>query len=593
MAFSVGKPVRRLKEPQGAVFFAKPPTRAATRGTSPPKTHTSTRSVTPPRVTRVTGVSDLPADALELTFAFLPPRALASAGATCRAWRQVATRDRLWARLLARRRGADDTSNESTFFLSPNSTNSLAETFSLESRWRAGKYARHDLHRHTWTVERVELVDTKSHGRVVVTGGWDGAAFAWRLRRIPTNENGKNPVERTRSSAVWEPFRAFSGPSGGAWVSALDATPSLVAAGDTNGRVWVWGYDATAPRRAWRHGGSVTTTRFARGSGSRVFDGDVKKEEEEAFVASASTDGDVKVWCVATGAPLATLRGHADVCWHVRFVAPLRDADAAFAVTAGRDGLAKTWRVPLRASPAANLDASLDAVSVPGEEAEEAATAYPRDALSCESTLRGHDDAILAVATWDPDPDRDGRKEGDPDRSPLLATCGADGVVVVWRVEDGAKVATLRGHAHGVLCASFVSWDDRLRLVTGSADRTVRVWDVATGACLGAIADHGAPVTDVKTRADALATVAPGDGVMTYWRLVDDADDADDASRRGESESNKRALPLGLRASATLMDGAGSGFSACLAMDRRMLAVGTKTGAVQVLDFLDFRRHAA
>jgi hypothetical protein len=41
------------------------------------------------------------------------------------------------------------------------------------------------------------------------------------------------------------------------------------------------------------------------------------------------------------------------------------------------------------------------------------------------------------------------------------------------------------------------------------------------------------------------------------------------------------------------MDGAGSGFSACLAMDRRMLAVGTKTGAVQVLDFMDFRRHAA
>ena len=531
-----------------------------------------------------TRVSDLPADALELTFAFLPPRALASAGATCRAWREVATRERLWARLLARRRGADD-------------TYSLAETFSLESRWRAGKYARHDLHRHTWTVERVELVDTKSHGRVVVTGGWDGAAFAWRLRTIPTNDDGKNVYE-TRSSAVWEPFRAFTGPSGNAWVSALDTTPSLVAAGDTNGRVWVWGYDANAPRRAWRHGGSVTTVRFAP---SRVFDEKERKEEErkeeeeaEAFVASASTDGDVKVWCVATGAPLATLRGHADVCWHVRFVAPLRDADASlFAVTAGRDGLAKTWRIPLRASLAASLDAS----SVSGtEEAEEAATVYPRDALSCEATLRGHDDAILAVATWDPP-----REEGlfssrvPPlafHRSPLLATCGADGVVVVWRVEDGAKVATLRGHARGALCASFVSWDDRLRLVTGSADQTVRVWDVATGACLGTIADHGAPVTDVKTRADALATVAPGDGVMAYWRLVDDADRA---SQRGESESSessesKRELPLGLRASATLMDGAGSGFSACLAMDRRMLAVGTKTGAVQVLDF---RRHAA
>ena len=85
------------------------------------------------------------------------------------------------------------------------------------------------------------------------------------------------------------------------------------------------------------------------GSSEKKAAGSEKKEEEEAFVASASTDGDVKVWCVATGYLLATARGHADVCWHVRFIASLCDADAAFAVTAGRDGLAKTWRVPLRA----------------------------------------------------------------------------------------------------------------------------------------------------------------------------------------------------------------------------------------------------
>jgi hypothetical protein len=249
-AFSVRKPTnRRLEEPP-AVVFAEPPTRAAPPP-SPPKTHTSTRSVTPTCVTGVTGVSDLPADALELTFAFLPPRALASAGATCRAWREVATRERLWARLLARRRGADDTS---TFF----DTNSLAETFSLESRWRAGKYARHDLHRHTWTVERVELVDTEKHGRVVVTGGWDGQALAWRAtRRNAENKDG----EPFGVGNLWEPFRLFVGP-GGAWVSALDATKALVAAGDTNGRVFVWDYENTgaaarvAPRRE-RHDGAL------------------------------------------------------------------------------------------------------------------------------------------------------------------------------------------------------------------------------------------------------------------------------------------------------------------------------------------------
>ena len=542
------------------------------------------------RATEKTTASDLPADALELTFAFLPPRALAFAGATCRAWRDAAARERLWARLLAKRGGAEAGAPARLDETTKPTKTVFGETFSLESRWRAGKYARHDLHRHTWTVERVELVDTRAHGRVVVTGGWDGQAFAWRLKKIPNeneNENGDGVA------SVWEPFRAFLGP-GGAWVSALDATPSLVAAGDTNGRVWVWGYDAPAPRRAWHHGGSVTSVRFAPET----------EKTEKTFVASASTDGDVKVWCVATGYLLATARGHADVCWHVRFIASLCDADAAFAVTAGRDGLAKTWRVPLRARSGDDDDdggAGDGAAGVPsgsaGREARvsEPATAYvvPYDAR-CERTLRAHDDAILAVATWDPPPSASSSftsSSRDARHTPLLATCGADGVVAVWRAEDGARVATLRGHAGGVLCASFAVWDERLTLVTGSADKTVRVWDVASGSCLGAVADHGAPVTEVAARADALATIAPGDGVVAYWRPVDAAE----AAEAAEAEASERApeasaRPSGLRACMTLMDGAGSGFSACLAMDRQMLAMGTKTGSVQVLDF---RRNAA
>ena len=508
----------------------------------------------------------MPADALELTFTFLPPRALAFAGATCRAWREVASRRSLWARLLAKRRTGPFDGGARLAKIETEKN----DVFSLESRWRCGKYARHDLHRHTWTVERVELVDTPARGRVVVTGGWDGQALAWRLTRRNAND-----VDGDGVGNLWEPFRAFVGP-GGAWVSALDATPSLVAAGDTNGRVFVWDYENAAPRRAWHHGGSVTTVRFVPFRGEHC-----ETKNKKTFVASASTDGDVKVWCVATGGLLATLRGHADVCWHVRFIEALSDENAAFAVTAGRDGLAKTWRVPLsNAENAAADDKNDDA------------------APQCVSTLRAHHDAILALATWDPDPDPSPHCFESPEKknrtqntlqngTPLLATCGADDVVHVWRVEDGALTQTLRGHTRGVLCATFIVWDFRLTLVTGSADATVRVWDVASGSCSGVIDHHGAPVTQVIARADALATVAPGDGVMAYWRLVD-ADEKCERDASVETE-NPSSLPSGLRASMTLMDGAGSGFSACLAMDRKMLAVGTKTGTVHVLDF---RRNA-
>jgi hypothetical protein len=80
---------------------------------------------------------------------------------------------------------------------------------------------------------------------------------------------------------------------------------------------------------------------------------------------------------------------------------------------------------------------------------------------------------------------------------------------------------------------------------------------------------------------------------MAYWRPVDQT--GDEQINEGDSDSTRdltqktSLLPSNLRASMTLMDGAGSGFSACLAMDLDVLAVGTKTGAVQVLDF---RRNA-
>ncbi|MEQ1826989.1 MAG: tetratricopeptide repeat protein [Pirellula sp.] len=59
---------------------------------------------------------------------------------------------------------------------------------------------------------------------------------------------------------------------------------------------------------------------------------------------------------------------------------------------------------------------------------------------------------------------------------PSFATCGADGVTHVWRQADGKKHSTLFGHDATV---NDVDWDPTgLRLVTGSTDQRVLVWDV-------------------------------------------------------------------------------------------------------------------
>ena len=543
----------------------------------------------------------------------------------------------------------------------------FAAAATTERRWAEGRYSRRDAHKHTWSVECLELVDVPTLGRVLVSGGWDGQVFAWR-RREPVDGGG----------AEWEPLRGYVGP-GGAWVSSVAATGKRIVAGDTFGRVWVWRYESSVPARAWHHGGAVTKVCFVPGAGagagaragpsrgsatvrpaaprgtraapvrrpSSPFGGrpsptarpalvfgaggagaiaveapnaasaveapnaasaasaasapiasgtrararpEPEVDAESALVASASTDADVKIWDVATGAHLATLRGHVDVVWHVRALTPSSPWDRETTVlTASRDCTLRAWIVPVGPSDAGDEDRlRLGTTGSDGPAARE---------IRPERVMRAHDDAVLSLAVWEERAGANGEAAGSnlgPDA--LAATCGADGVVVVWDPRTGAVVSTLRGHTHGVLAAEFVRWNDALRIVTGSADTSVRIFDPYAGELVASIFDHGAPVSQIRATATALVTVAPGDGVMAYARRADEDEHEQGGGSGSGGGSNSvsdgrpaaaRALEAtaGLRASAALMDGAGSGFSSCVAFDGEVLAVGTKTGTIQILDF--------
>ena len=58
----------------------------------------------------------------------------------------------------------------------------------------------------------------------------------------------------------------------------------------------------------------------------------------------------------------------------------------------------------------------------------------------------------------------------------------------VWDAESGEEVSVLKGHEDEVTSVcSFVSAEGGVRIVSGSQDDTVRVWDVASQGAAGVL----------------------------------------------------------------------------------------------------------
>jgi WD40 repeat protein len=85
---------------------------------------------------------------------------------------------------------------------------------------------------------------------------------------------------------------------------------------------------------------------------------------------------------------------------------------------------------------------------------------------------------------------------GQVDGRPVLATGSADRTVRLWDPATGTALGgALTGHTGPVYWGCWGQVDGRPVLATGGLDRTVRLWDPATGTALGGpLTGHTGPV---------------------------------------------------------------------------------------------------
>ncbi|WNG15045.1 TIR domain-containing protein [Cystobacter fuscus] len=101
-----------------------------------------------------------------------------------------------------------------------------------------------------------------------------------------------------------------------------------------------------------------------------------------------------------------------------------------------------------------------------------------QEGVSTLSVILGHSAPVTACA-WSPDGQR-------------ILSGSEDASLKVWDAASGSCLLTLSGHSDSVTACAWSP--DSQRILSGSSDASLKVWDAASGSCLLTLSGHSAPV---------------------------------------------------------------------------------------------------
>jgi WD40 repeat protein len=122
--------------------------------------------------------------------------------------------------------------------------------------------------------------------------------------------------------------------------------------------------------------------------------------------------------------------------------------------------------------------------------------------IACLRTLEGHTEAVICIAL------------GSDSRTAVSGSY--DKTLRIWDVESGQCLRTLEGHTNLVSCIAL--GPDGRTAVSGSWDKTLRVWDVKSGQCLRTLNGHTSSIECVALGPDGRTAVSGSqDNTVRIW----------------------------------------------------------------------------
>jgi WD40 repeat protein/serine/threonine protein kinase len=350
-------------------------------------------------------------------------------------------------------------------------------------------------------------------GRLALSGGGDGAVKLWDaasglcLRTFDGHEDSVLSVvfsadgqhvlsgSRDRLLMLWDSasgqrLRTFSGHAEKVLAVALSGDGRFALSGSADRTLRLW--DAAHGRclRVFEgHQGGVTSVGFSAGG---------------AYVLSGSEDRTLKIWQRTTGRCLATLEGHAGTVHSLCLAGNGRQL-----LSASADATLALWTLPTDQFAPYVLSRVL-----PSDTALSAWIEYERSLKRARLALTDGE-AVRAAQNL-----REARSQAGHGRRPeAMALWTALYVLLPRRSLQGSWDGPLLSEHSEAVTSVCLSADGGLAL-SGSADRTLKLWQPSEGRCLHTLeGDMGGVAAAALTPNGRLALSASTDAILKLWDL--------------------------------------------------------------------------
>jgi WD40 repeat protein len=324
--------------------------------------------------------------------------------------------------------------------------------------------------------DQVYTVAYNNDGSRIVSAGQDGTIIQSNAQ---TGERIGDPIP-AQSDVVWsvayspDGHRIVSGGSDGTvrqW--SADSGEQLVPPmRGHDGNVWSVAYSPDGLRivsggqdatiRQWQTTGGAQILPALTGHQKTV--GSVAYVGDAHRIVSGSADGTVRLWNADTARSIGPpLQGQTNAVMGVAV-----DTSGDRIVSGSTDNTVRIWRPNMigLGGPVQSVTFSRDLFLVAAAADGMVTIRYARTGQPLGHPLQGNTEGVSSLAFSD-----DGTR---------VVSGGADKVVRVWDTGIGDRAATsMNGHDGAVLSVAFNGQGDRI--VSGGADGTVREWSLATG----------------------------------------------------------------------------------------------------------------